>query len=283
MSVVFLTLLLLVADDKPSASATEESRRQQETSVLAAAKARQVEILFGTEPQPVKASLRKEPLLRWSNPTAGSVYGEVFLWSVESRPIAVASIYRWYHPYKDATLEIVSLTDKTIEAREGAAVIWKPQSSGITFKEFPDAPPPAAAAGSRLNQMRSLTRRFAAQLADKRAGETVSRELRLLNQPVHRYESPKQGVIDGAMFAFVEVTDPEAWIILEAVKSEEKTTWRYGLARMNSDALEIRLADKVVASWSKVAQPWKDRQAPYTLFSFDPTLVPLEKTKEAAP
>jgi hypothetical protein len=52
---------------------------------------------------------------------------------------------------------------------------------------------------------------------------------------------------------------------------------------MNSDALEIRLKEKVVASWSKVTQPWKDRQAPYTLFSFDPTLVPLEKPKEAAP
>ena len=52
---------------------------------------------------------------------------------------------------------------------------------------------------------------------------------------------------------------------------------------MNSDALEIRLDGKPIESWPKVIQPWKDRQAPYTLFSFDPKVVPMEKTKEAAP
>ena len=285
MASLLLAFTLLAADDKPAQpAAAAESQRQHEVAAIAPAKAKMMELTVGEGGRPAKAALHTEPLLRWSNPTAGSVYGEVYLWTVDERPAAVASIYRWYHPYKDATVEIVSLVDKTIEAKEGDASLWKASSSGIAFKAIPEAPVPAQTRGARLSQMRGISRRFAADLADKRGGEDIRRELRLLNQPVHRYENPKQGVVDGAMFAFVEVTDPEAWLILEAVKSGEEIRWQYALARMNADAIEIRLDRAIVASWSKVPEPWKDRKAPYTLFSFDPKLVPAAGTsKEAAP
>ena len=35
-------------------------------------------------------------------------------------------------------------------------------------------------------------------------------------QPLLRYAAPDSGVIDGAVFAFAEATDPEALLILEA-------------------------------------------------------------------
>jgi hypothetical protein len=285
MSSLLLAIALLTVEDS-SAPDGQERQRQQEVAALAPAKAKLLEIvaISGKSGQaPVKANLHENPLLRWSNPTAGSVYGEVYLWSMEDRPAAVASIYRWYHPFQDSTVEIVSLSSHLLEGREKETLAWQSSAAGVAFKPLPKAPAVANSKGTRLGQMRTLARSFSAELMDKRGGEEVRRKLRLLNQPVYRYESPKNGVVDGAMFALVEVTDPEVWLIVEAAKEGDTTRWQYALARMNADALEIRLDGAIVASWPKIVDPWRNRRAPYTLFGFDPTLVPLEKTKEAVP
>jgi hypothetical protein len=116
-------------------------------------------------------------------------------------------------------------------------------------------------------------------LADARGGESVARELRLLNQPVYRYASEAGGVIDGGLFALVESTDPEAWLMLEAVKADGGSAWRFAVARMNADGITIRRAGHEVASWPKIVQPWRHRAAPYTTFGFDPDLLKLEPDK----
>jgi hypothetical protein len=272
---VLLVLLSAGADDaagKPSAS--QEQRRQAEVAVLAPAKAKQLELWSG---EGAKAQLHEEPLLRWSNPTAGSVYGEVFLWSIDGRPAALASVYRWYHPYTDATVEFASIWDRPIAARDGEASVWDSKSPGVAFKPLENAAAPSSSAGLRLVQMKSLAREFSAQLVDERGGEQVERELRLLNQPLHRYAAPKQQIVDGALFAFVEGTDPEAWVMIEAVNAEGQLQWRYGLARMNVDALEIRRSGVILQTWPQIRQAWRNRAAPYTLFSFDPRLVKPQK------
>lgn len=262
-------------DAEPSA---EETVRQNEVAKLAAAKARQVEMVVGSNDQ--AANLQSKPLLRWSNPTAGSVHGEVYLWSHQGRPVAIASIYRWYHPFKDSTFEVVSTTPQAMTAREGKQVLWEAEEGGLEFRPLREAATPAKSATARLNQMRQLSRRFSARLSDKRAGEAVERELRLLNQPVHRYESPEQRVVDGALFALVEVTDPEVWILLEAVEKEGTQSWQYAVARMNADACEVRLDDKPVTRWEKIIEPWRYRKAHYTLMGFKPQDVKLEPDQE---
>jgi hypothetical protein len=285
MPPLLVVIALLAAEDIPAPDA-QERQRQQELAALAPAKATLLEIVAYSDKVDaagVKAKLHKSPLLRWSNPTAGSVYGEVYLWSVDDRPAAVASIYRWYHPFKDSTVEIVSLTSQLLEAREKDVVAWQSAAAGVVYKPLPKVPAAAASKGARLGQMRAIARSFSAELMDKRGGDDVRRKLRLLNQPVYRYESPKHGVVDGAMFALVEVTDPEVWLIVEAVKPGDVLRWQYALARMNADALEIRLDDAIVESWPKIVDPWRNRKAPYTLYGFDPTLVPSETTKEVAP
>src|SRR5262245_34893660 len=104
MTVILLTLLL-AADPAPDADAADKAR-QDEVARLAPAEARRLEVLVGDDGA-AHASLVQKPLLRWSNPTAGSVYGEVFLWTIDRRPAAIASIYRWYHPFQDSTVEFV--------------------------------------------------------------------------------------------------------------------------------------------------------------------------------
>jgi hypothetical protein len=268
---------LLAADELPAADdSAADTERREEVSQLAPAKARMLELSVGGE-EPVAASLHAKPLLRWSNPTAGSVYGEVFVWQASGQPVAVASIFRWYHPFKDGTVEITSLSTQPVTARDGGKVEWECKSPGVTFAELPEAAAPAAAAGRRLTQMRALARSFAAELQDTRSGEQVTRKLRLLNQPLHRYSSPDHGIIDGALFALAEVTDPEVIVIVEAAREGDSPKWRYALARMNNHELEVRLDDKLVQSWPRIDAPWKDRRSSYTLFSFDPQTVKTDE------
>src|SRR5215204_831286 len=98
---------LSLSADEPS-DAQIERQRQTDLARLAPAKARQLTLWLNQPGE--QAELHPQPLLRWSNPTAGSVYGEVYLWTIDSRPVAIASIYRWYHPHKDSTAELVSVT-----------------------------------------------------------------------------------------------------------------------------------------------------------------------------
>ena len=271
---LILASLLLAVEPAPHTAA--DKARQEEVAQVAAAKARQLELSVGSD-DPVKARLEDQPLLRWSNPTAGSVHGEVFVWTVHGRPAAIASIFRWYHPFKDGTVEIVSLTPSAVTARQSGAVLWDSRSPGVAFESL-DGPPPAGAKGVRLTQMRSLVRRFSAELTDKRSGEPVVRGLRLLGQPIYRYESAGQGVTDGAIFAVAEVTDPEVIVFVEAVQDGDSAGWRYALARMNNHELTVRLDDKVVKSWAHIDRPWSDRKSTYTLFSFKPEDVKLDQS-----
>lgn len=274
-----LALLTLALAAEPADSDQEEARRDY-VAKLAPAKARQIEVLVGESGE--KAEMHAEPLLRWSNPTAGSVHGEVFLWTYKQRPAAVASIYRWYHPFMGCTFEVVSTSTLPVTAREGSRTLWESNEPAIAWKPLEGAPLPAKTASSRLNQLRRLARRFSAELVDKRTGdEAVTRELRLLNQPMYRYASDDEGVIDGALFAFAESTDPETLLLLEAVQRDDKTTWQYALARMNADACEVRLDNKPVGGWEKIYEPWRHTKAPYTLVGFKPGEVKVTD-KDAA-
>jgi hypothetical protein len=265
--VLILVTLLLVAD--PATEAVADKARQEEVAALARAQARLLNVQVGVD-QLEKAVLIEQPLLRWSNPTAGSVYGEVHLWALDGRPAAIASIYRWYHPFKDSTVEFVSVSEQPVQAREGTVTQWNSRTGGTTFRDLIDAPTPGETTRIRLSQMRSLARQFTTELTDKRGGDEVERKLRLLEQPVYRYECPSRKVIDGGLFAFVEGTDPEAWLLLEVVDAESGRAWRFAVARMNVDPLRIRRGEQIVKSWDGLREAWSDRTRPYVMFNFDP-------------
>ena len=116
-------------------------------------------------------------------------------------------------------------------------------------------------------------------------GEEVLRKLRLMDQPLHRFDSPDQDVLDGGLFAFVEGTDPEAWLILEAVESPGSRSWRFALARMNIDALRVRRGESIVQEWGALREAWSDRTRPYVMFNFKPdeVLAEIARSKEQTP
>jgi hypothetical protein len=223
---------------------------------------------FGGKASDRKLTLAEQPILRWTNPLGGrNAHGEVFLWTDNSRPAAVLSLYEYtdtagvvheHHEFCSLTREGLSFTS--------GKVTWNPREAGVEFRPFGVAPAPAVTARQRLTQMRELAGWFTAAKTT-REGET--RDLRVLPQPVHRYQGEGKELLDGGLFAFVEHTDPEVFLLLEAHLMDGKPAWHYALARMNSIQMSAALREKPV--WEASLLPWRDalnrKDKPYTAFS----------------
>ena len=165
----------------------------------------------------------------------------------------------------DTELHLLS-SPATVCSRDGK-VFWSPERAGTTFQPLAGSPPPAKAAEGRLRQMRDLARQFSVVRDHPEQGRG---EVRLLPQPIYRYAAESAGVVDGAIFAFVEGTDPEAYLILEAADAK-RPAWRFAFARMNIVAFDgLRSGEKVwhvdEVSWDSVF----DKQEPYAIIREQP-------------
>ena len=213
------------ADDEQEAEAT---KRFQAYAKATAAKYH----LKTAGAQPRQLKLHEESLLRWTNPLgANKAHGELFLWTDRGRPAAVLSMYEYTDPMGvvHEHHEWCSLALGPIQA--SGPKEWSPAVAGLELRPLPGAPPPADTATRRLRQMRDLGAGFTSA---KTTRQNETRTLRLLSQPTYRYEAGDPEVLDGALFALVEATDPEIFLCLEARLVNGQPTWHYGLVRMNS-------------------------------------------------
>ena len=64
-----------------------------------------------------------------------------------------------------------------------------------------------------------------------------------MEKPVYRYEAEKDSadLLDGALFVFVRGTDPDVWLLLEAVLTagQPAAKWQFAVARMNSIEITV--------------------------------------------
>jgi hypothetical protein len=214
-----------------------------------------------------KAPLKPEIILRWSNPTRLQK-GEtaLVLWSDSGRPEALASVYPWRG---NLVYECVSLArDKGLIAREGDQAIWSPDDPGVTFRDLPDAPVPAKTAMARLAQMKAMAEPFKVTMTSIKNGVKDREEMRRLPKPIYRYDlaaanakAAHPDLVDGAMFAFVQGTDPEAVLMLEAVQRGDRTTWQYAFGRATAWTVEARLGSSIL--WTAPDLPgWNNPKLP---------------------
>ncbi len=201
------------------------------------------------------ARLAPQPVMRWRNVTRGQE-GEAMMvvWPHNGRPVAMASIYPWegrmLHEFDSLSREA------KLVAREKDRVIWSPKTAGVEFKDVPGAPKPAKTHVERLRQMKAIAERFKARMTGWRGDDTDQEELRLLPRPLYRYDlkhakEPDPNLLDGALFAYVQGTDPEVVLVLEAIPTAKDSAWQYAFVRATSGGLEVKLGNEVVWTANK--------------------------------
>jgi hypothetical protein len=257
--VVVATLFLeprISAGDEPHAP---ESERDKKVQLLIDATAQQYRLRPASDAQ---APLDSHVAIRWRNPTRGGQANAILvLWTHDGRPAAAASVFA----LGQLCHEFVSLSRTAgLVAHDGDELVWSPSVAGVQFQEVADAPTPAESSVVRLRQMKGLVQRFSATLTGWKSSEFQREELRLLPQHLYRYDikaakTTHPELRDGAVFAFVQGTDPEVLLLLEAIaEGDGPPGWQYAFARATSGGLEAKCDGKLV--W-KVEQLEDDKSS----------------------
>jgi hypothetical protein len=192
----------------------------------------------------VRLEFSPQPLLHWANPARNGEDGAVFVWLSGGRPEVIGSVFEY--PSRGSIVRkhaFHSLSSDPLLAQLGDVEIWSPQTPGVKFAPMPGADPPADSPRRRLSQMRDLARQFSLELVDLKESKS---ELRLMTQPLFRYEPTVGPAQDGAIFAFAIGTDPEALLLLESRKSGGAFRWEYAFARFHFVTISATLDGRQV-------------------------------------
>ena len=177
---------------------------------------------------------QEAPLFRWQNPISGAD-GAIFVWTSGGRPMVLCKTHvnDKTRGYIHSTVSIAR--ERFVLKRDGATQ-WTTPEPGVSFQTVSDAAAPANTENARLVQMRGIARRYR-MLSVWGQEESGEWDLRLLPTPMMRYASPEAGVIDGALFGYAQGTNPEALVLVEAIRTEQGTEWQSAPARLSGYAI----------------------------------------------
>ena len=198
----------------------------------------------------------------------GRVYGTVLVFTDEGCPQVIVSPYKWFAPYNGFEMECRSVTTAGVEGFRDGVSVWATKQPGVEWERMPGNPIPAESPEERLRQMKLLAADFTANLVDTRSNrEGEDQQLRQMPRPVYRYQSAVHHVLEGGIFAYVLGTDPELFLLIEAVEDDGKSSWRYGLTRMNSDRLSVLFQNREVWNAPRITyETMRDSTQPYSIF-----------------
>jgi hypothetical protein len=246
------------AQDLKESNSADAAKNADIAARFAAAEVQRYKIVAEGDRKPLAAV--EQPVLRWSNPTTGEVYGTVFLWTRNGCPEAATSIYQWFDR-EQINAELVSLSEMPLKAERSGRVRWSVPEGGLEFKTIADAPPAGETPDRRRLQMRSIAREFSARLAT-RDDEGKFSALRLMSRPLLQYEATDDSGREGAVFAFVTTNDPELLLLVESRPGKEGREWKYAAARMNYCRLQLVNDGKPVWEVPQAAPPWEPLRGP---------------------
>lgn len=251
---------------RPSGNDTEQAAERQRRTDFMKALLSQYRIATADNRQ-TPLVLTSEPVLRYTNPVRNFYTdGALFFWLDDKRPLAAGS--PTIRGTGQVFCEFSALSERPLECRRESAVTWSPRSGNLVNQSVAQAAPPGDSDKGRLRQMREVARRFHVLT---RSEPDV--ELRLMAQPIYRFAAESSGIIDGAVFAFVEATDPDFLLVVEAHRERGSSVaeWRYNLARLCSRPVEVKLDGQPLWSaegyWTNpraLSDPYAERlAAPY--------------------
>jgi hypothetical protein len=226
--------------------------------------------------------LQHEPVYIWTNLVReGEQYGSVFVWTYRGRAEAIGTFFSFppkgtrslCHEFHSLSLTVLDVVHPAKQAGS-----WVPEAPGIELTALPVAPKPGRTTPQRLVQMRALSRDFSATTRDAKERQW---ELRLLPQPLYRYESTDPNVLDGAVFAFVTSagTDPEAILVIEARPGAAggQPAWHYAVGRFTDLNIVVRHKGQEIFSGPFIEHdaPRQDPKNRYRVFR-DRYIRPVE-------
>lgn len=206
--------------------------------------------------------LNEEPAIRWSKPVSKLEDAALFVWTCEGRPV-VAGTFLWqgdvglYHEFQ-------SLAVEPLRAERDGKSVWVSPKPGIKFAPVPGAPVPAGTRHKRLIQMKALAEEFRSEAIKGPPfyGENSVYKFRLLPKPLLRYGDQERPELEGAIFAFVQDTDPEVLLLLENRAHGGGTRWEFAMAPMTG--WKVKGWHKELEVWSvERTHPAHDPTQPY--------------------
>jgi hypothetical protein len=237
--IALLTPVLAAAQEPPASPAQQNADTLRGFYAKTAARYEFFHDL--AKPQPLK--LIDKPVMAWTND--GDWSGDVFIWNQGERPAVIGCICAGPTDNKSLMVfqEFHLLSDEPIAPADMHGEFrWTPKE-GLKLRPLEGAPEPAETPVLRQAQMRRLVAEFTAHM---QADGTW--ELRLLSQPLLRYQ-PKEGpVVDGALFTYVwtKGTDPEMILLLECRKTKEGLAWFYAPVRFTYREVWLKHRDNEV-------------------------------------
>lgn len=218
-------------------------------------------------------------LLRWSNSARSPAFGDSYVWTEKGCARAFVSIYAIGAPRNFVTAECQSLTEKPLSMSRGEQVVWSTSEPGVEFNPVKDVPVPGETKTLRSVQMNAIARKFRADFASHNTPDEFTK-LRLLPKPLYRYDSRNPKIVDGAVYGFVDATDPELLLVIEARKTDDKMSYWFAPARSRHDQMRLYFGSRVVWEGKRLAPPWdqiRDPKKTYFNLRFDMIATPAEK------
>jgi hypothetical protein len=259
---------LLGAADEGQQGKEEEARREQGLRNMQRSAAQYT--LSSTDTPQRAFKFHETAVIRPSNPISGTQDGALYVWTDHGRPQALLKFFTFNNKtYSHAWL---SLSENIFVAERGGKVVWSPAKPGIKLCELAGAPQPAETAAARLRQMRTLAAKFSATYTAVHLGAKPF-ELRLLTQPLLRYETDDDYRADGALFGYVQSTTPIGLLLLESRPAEDGHRWHYAFSSLVTGPVTARYGDLEIFSLERDSVS-TDRKQPFVLFREQP--VPKE-------
>jgi hypothetical protein len=196
-----------------------------------------------------KLAMTPQPVHRWTNNERDPLgQGLAVLWIHRGRPEAVASVYPWQGKLVH---ELESLSRGTFVCLRDDEVRW---------------------------QMKGIAERFTVTMTGWNPTNADREILRRLPRELYRYRPEQDDLLDGALFAFVKGTDPEALLMLEAVRTPAGEVWEYALVRQTSGGVHATLDGETIWTVEKHI-PRNDPRQPFFSLGAPLVLPPLAETR----
>jgi hypothetical protein len=229
-------------DEKKDTSDADEEHRRAAVKVIAEI---EVEVLVGDTWTAVKRI--EKPLLYYGDPTRNNDRGSVWGWGEKGRPVALLELYQNVNKREQWVFAVCNTSGGKLRATRGGAPWWRENHSASELKDVPGAPAPSADAPQRQRQLKQLAGKFTGhEFWDPNNSRF---ELRRLERPLHTYRDEDNGILDGALYALANGTNPEIMLFVEArvnPKDKSKTAWQFAVGRLAHAELHLSYDEKEV-------------------------------------